>query len=52
MKHILKYKRFAFSLTFYIFFLSLLGCKEEMISLNPFKTADIIYAKLDMSKGK
>lgn len=49
MKQIVRYKRFVFSLAFYIFFLSLLGCKEEMISLNPFKSADTIYAKLDTS---
>ncbi|SMD32696.1 hypothetical protein SAMN04488029_1047 [Reichenbachiella faecimaris] len=49
MKQLIRYKRFIFSLSFYIFFLSLLGCKEEMISLNPFKSADVIYAKLDIS---
>lgn len=49
MKHLARYKRFVFSLSFYLFFLSLLGCKEELVSLNPFKSADIIYAKLDIS---
>lgn len=47
-----RYKRFAFSLSFYIFFLSLLGCKEEMVTFNLFDKAEIIYAKLDISKGK
>lgn len=50
MKNLVRYKKFVFSLTFYIFFLSLLGCKEELISLNPFKSVDQIYAKLDISK--
>lgn len=47
-----RYKRFLFSLSFYIFFLSLLGCKEELVSFNLFDNADTIYAKLDISKGK
>lgn len=50
MKHLARYKKFIFSFTFYIFFLSLLGCKEELISFNPFERVDTIYAKLDISK--
>lgn len=49
MKHLIRYKKFVFSLSFYLFFLSLLGCKEELVSLNPFKADDVVYAKLDTS---
>lgn len=49
MKRVIRYKRMILSLSFYILLLSLLGCKEELLALNPFKKTHITYHQLDTS---